>query len=241
MIREFSLKAGNGRFTPNDLIELPRPDAGKANVAGDLVLVSVSKYSFAEKINHKSIFIASLESAVEPVEIPLAHGGETFWLDDRTIGHVVTDDESKTAGIYTISILVTNDPCLNVTSNPPVLLGKFPTASPSNFRYVAKAGVLVFSDNVYEDGDLNKVPENDDKWQDRGNTALVYDNTYERHWDTWTGPKRPSLFTVKLFKDVGKHWRFGDEFYNVLHGTGHVSRDWCFPFLAVDARSVHTR
>ena len=193
--------------------------------------------------NHKSIFIASVESAIEPVEIPLAHGGETFWLDDRTIGHVVTDDESKTAGIYAISILVTgtNDPLLNVTSDPPALLGKFPTASPSNFRYAAKAGVLVFSDNVYEDGDLNKVPENDDKWQDRGNTALVYDDTYERHWDTWTGPKRPSLFTVKLFKDAGKHWRFGGEFYNVLHGTGHVSRDWSFPFLAVDARSVHTR
>jgi hypothetical protein len=50
MIREFSLKAGNGRFTPKDLIELPRPDAGKANVAGDLVLVSVSKYSFADKM-----------------------------------------------------------------------------------------------------------------------------------------------------------------------------------------------
>jgi len=48
MISEFSLKAGNGRFTPKDLIELPRPDAGKANVAGDLVLVSVSKYSFAD-------------------------------------------------------------------------------------------------------------------------------------------------------------------------------------------------
>jgi len=171
--------------------------------------------------NHKSIFIASVESAAEPVEIPLAHGGETFWLDDRTIGHVVTDDESKTAGIYAISILVTstNDPRLNVTSDPPVLLGNFPMTSPSNFRYAAEAGVLVFSDDVYEDGDLNKVPENDDKWQDHGNTALVYDDTYERHWDTWTGPNRPSLFTAELFKDAGKHWRFGDEFYNVLHGT----------------------
>jgi len=48
MIREFSLKVGKGRFTPKDLIELPRPDAGKANVVGDLVLVSVSKYSFAD-------------------------------------------------------------------------------------------------------------------------------------------------------------------------------------------------
>jgi hypothetical protein len=48
-IREFSFKAGNDRLTPKDLIELPRPDVGKANPAGDLVLASVSKYSFADK------------------------------------------------------------------------------------------------------------------------------------------------------------------------------------------------
>jgi hypothetical protein len=164
-------------------------------------------------------------SAIEPVEFPLATGGEAFWLDDRTIGYVVADadEENKAASIYTISILFT-DETLDLTSDPPgVLLGKFPTASPSSFRYAAKAGVLVFSDNVHEDGDLTKAPENDDNWQDRGHTALVYDDTYERHWDTWTGPKRPSLFTVKLFKDAEKHWHFGDKFYNVLNGTGHVS------------------
>jgi len=48
-IREFSFKAGNDRFTPQNLIELPRPDVGKANAAGDLVLASVSEYSFADK------------------------------------------------------------------------------------------------------------------------------------------------------------------------------------------------
>jgi hypothetical protein len=111
-----------------------------------------------------------------------------------------------------------------------VLLGKFPTASPSCFRYAAKAGVLVFADNVYEDGDLTKVPENDHQWQERGTTALVYDDAYERHWDTWTGPKRPSLFTVKLFKDAEGSWHFGDSFINVLHGTGHVRRNDFLPF-----------
>jgi len=47
--REFSFKAGHDRFTPKDLIELPRLNVGKANAAGDLVLASVSKYSFADK------------------------------------------------------------------------------------------------------------------------------------------------------------------------------------------------
>ena len=47
-IREFELKTGKDRFSPKDLIELHRPSAGNANAAGDLVLASVSKYSFEE-------------------------------------------------------------------------------------------------------------------------------------------------------------------------------------------------
>ncbi|KAI0269780.1 alpha/beta-hydrolase [Gloeopeniophorella convolvens] len=218
--REFRLRTGTDRFTPKDLIELSRPGAGAANADGDLVLVAVSKYSFAEKKNRKSIFIAPLESSVQPLEVPLANGGEAFWLDSRTVGHVVADDDSKVSNLYAISVEFTTEN-LNVTPEPPVLLGKFPTASPSSFRYAAKAGVLVFADNVYEDGDLTKVRENDKEWQERGNTALVYDETYERHWDTWTAPKRPSLFTVKLFKGPNDKWHFGDKFFNVLNGTGH--------------------
>jgi hypothetical protein len=41
--------------------------------------------------------------------------------------------------------------------------------------------MLVFSDNVYADGDMTKVPENDERWQGRSHTALhtalVYDDT----------------------------------------------------------------
>jgi hypothetical protein len=175
--------------------------------------------------NHKSIIVASLESALEPIEYPLANGGEAFWLDDRTVGYVAEDEKSKTAGLYSISIHHSTNESLALTFDAPpggVLLGKFPTASPNSFRYAAKGGYLVFSDNVYEDGELTNVPENDKKWQNRGNSAFVYDEPYERHWDTWTGPKRPSLFTVKLYKDAEKGWLFGDKFYNVLNGTGHV-------------------
>lgn len=162
-----------------------------------------------------------LESTAQPVEVPLAHGGEAFWLDGRTIGHVVAEgDDPEAANLYAISVRFTGV-SLEATADPPVLLGKFPTTSPSSFRYAAKAGLLVFSDNVYEDGDLTKVPENDRQWNERGNTALVYDDTYERHWDTWVGPKRPSLFTVKLSKDAENKWHFGDQFTNVLYGTRH--------------------
>jgi hypothetical protein len=46
---EFKLEEGSDVFAPRDLIQLARPGAGVANAEGDLVLVSVSKYSFEDK------------------------------------------------------------------------------------------------------------------------------------------------------------------------------------------------
>lgn len=192
--------------------------------------------------NYKYISIAPLESAAQPVEVSLAHGGEAFWLDGRTIGLVVSegDDDGKVASLFAISVRFSGG-SLDATADPPVLLGQFPTASPSSFRYAAKAGLLVFSDNVYEDGELTKVPENDRLWDERGDTALIYDDTYERHWDTWTGPKRASLFTVKLSKDAEDKWHFGNQFTNVLHGTRHVGRERVLSFLYAHDQAAHTR
>jgi hypothetical protein len=193
--------------------------------------------------NYKSISIASLESTDQPVEVPLTHGGETFWLDERTIGLVVSGGnggDSKVARLFAVSVRFTGG-SLNAAADPPLLLGQFPTASPSNFRYAAKAGLLVFSEYVYEDGELIKVLENDRQWDERGNTALVYDDTYERHWDTWTVPKRSSLFTVQLSKDAEDKWHFGDQFTNVLYGTGHVGRERALFVLYAHDQAAHAR
>ena len=46
---QFSFKEGLEVFSPKDLVELPRPGAGIANPPGDLVFVSVSKYSLRDK------------------------------------------------------------------------------------------------------------------------------------------------------------------------------------------------
>jgi hypothetical protein len=46
---EFAFKEGADRFTPKDLVQLPRPGQGVPNTDGDLVLVQVAEYSFEEK------------------------------------------------------------------------------------------------------------------------------------------------------------------------------------------------
>jgi hypothetical protein len=46
----FTLREGQGVFSPKDLVELGRPGAGVANHAGDLVLVSYSQFSFKDNV-----------------------------------------------------------------------------------------------------------------------------------------------------------------------------------------------
>ncbi|KAI0670984.1 alpha/beta-hydrolase [Trametes maxima] len=217
---DFVFEEGANVFSPKDLVQLPRVGGGVANEAGDLVFVPVSEYSFKNKKNSKSIHVAAVESTILPLDIPLANGGEAFWLDSRTLAHAVAED--KVIALYAISLKVdTDSPSIATFPDSPVFIGKFPTETASNFRYSAKAGILVFSDLVHEDGDLKKAKENDEAWENRGDTAFVYDETFERHWDTWVGPKRASLFSVKLAKQPAGKWTLGDEFVNLLKGTGH--------------------
>ena len=68
------------------------------------------------------------------------------------------------------------------------------------------------------------MKEQDDVWENRGTSALVYDTTYERHWDTWVGPKKLSLFTVRLYKNPDHNWVLGEDFVNALNDTTHVRR-----------------
>ncbi len=133
--------------------------------------------------NHKSIFLVPIESTDQPLEIPLANGGEAFWLDTRTVGNVVDEGEGKdkVKALYAINLRFEPDSKPIVTAFTPTLIGEFPTSSATNFRYTGRSGYLVFSDYVFPDGDLKTAKEQDEAWENRGNTAYVYDETFERH------------------------------------------------------------
>ncbi|KAF7796251.1 hypothetical protein EIP86_007425 [Pleurotus ostreatoroseus] len=237
---DFSFKEGPDIFSPLDLVQLARPGTGVANSAGDLLIVPVSKYSLEDKKNHKSIFVAPIESTVQPLEIPLANGGDAFWLDARTIAHAVDEGEGqdKIKALYAISVKYETQGTGETLSLPksPILIGKFPTSTAGNFVVNNKEDLLIFSDYVFADGDLKAAKKHDEDWANRGDTAYVYDDTFERQWDTWVGPKRSSLFAVSLKKGPEEKWILGDEYINLLKGTGHTTP--VEPFGGLDDFSV---
>ncbi|KAF8158405.1 Alpha/Beta hydrolase protein [Crassisporium funariophilum] len=220
---EFAFKESKEIFSPKDLVQLGRPGQALANAAGDLALVPFSKFSFDGKKNEKSVFVISLESDAKPIQPPLEKGGDTFWLTARTFAHAVAGDEETEIYSYDVNIdAATSDKDAKPFSSP-VLVGKIPTKSASNFRYNAESGTFVFSASVYPDGNLTTVKEQDKQWEERGNSAFVYDTTYVRHWDVWQGKKGPQLFSIKLSPGEAGALQFNGDFKSPLQGTGHYS------------------
>ncbi|KAF8964345.1 Alpha/Beta hydrolase protein [Flammula alnicola] len=222
---QFAFKEGADIFAPKDLIELGRPGTAVANAGGNLALVSFSKFSFEDKKNKKSVFVVSLESDGKAVQIPLEKAGESFWISQNTFAQVVEGDENSE--IYAFDVALDNlggesdEDSASYTSQG--LIATIPSKTASNFRYNPDTGNLVFSAYVYPDGNLSTVAEQDKQWEERGNTALVYDETYERHWDTWTGQKGAQLFSVQLTRGQDGQWKSNDDFKSPLQGTKHYS------------------
>ena len=174
--------------------------------------------------NSTSVYIIPIESTVSPLEIPLPNGGDTFWLDGYTVGHVVANsDKTKGHDIFAIDVKFTSEGICSNALESPVHVGSFPPGVvPRNFRHAKAAGRLVFSAYVHDDGDISTVKQQDEVFEKRGNTALVYDEMYERHWDKWTDLKRSTLFSVSLAKDQESSWKLGNDYLSPLKGTKHV-------------------
>ncbi|KAG2028627.1 hypothetical protein BDR03DRAFT_1019557, partial [Suillus americanus] len=208
---DFTLSEGANALSPQDMLTLPRPGAPLPNDIGDLAIVPISTYSFQDRKSHKSLSVVALGDG-RTYDIPLPDGGDAFWLDSRTIAHIVTKDDTQS--LYTIPISTSP-----LSSDLSSHVGSFPITTASAFRYNPSAQRLVFSAYVYPDGLVETVKEQDKAYENRGNSGLVYDETFERQWDTWVGPKSKALVGVSLAK-VGVKWVLGETYVNVLKGTG---------------------
>jgi len=126
--------------------------------------------------------------------------------------------------IYAVSLEYKTKPeytSWSVDSSSPYLIGIFPEGSgPYGFKFNGE--VLVFVSKVYADYDLKTIKEQDEAWDNRGTTAMVYDSLFVRHWDTYRGPKSQKLFSVALTKGVDGKWALGTDYYTPLKGTKHV-------------------
>ncbi|KAG8944016.1 hypothetical protein FRC04_002405, partial [Tulasnella sp. 424] len=201
---------------------MPRPGSGVANPDGELVIVPVSQYSFETKKTNKTIYISPLDSTVNPIEFPLVNGGKAFWLDSRTLAHVVNENIFAVTLDYNATAFAAGSSSFVRVPRAPYLMGSFPIGSgPTNFKFTGSKKVHA---SPNQKDDLQHIL--DEKWENRGNSALVYDELFVRHWDEYATDKKTRLFSVELnWKDdsLGGTWTLGTDYFKVLEHTEHYT------------------
>ena len=203
-------------LTPTLLVEAPRPGSLAVNPAGTEAVVGVAYPSSKSGESKKVLYCVPLsrktpwDKSIHVKE--LLHGADAaIFLDDDTLAFA--DGQNVCQYPLTGSPSTSCDPVVSVRTPP------------EHIRFVRTskvAGTLVFAATVYDDGDLDKVPEHDASEQAKSwALGMVYDATMVRHWDRWLNPfKRKQLFAVDIRKNATtQQWRVDGHIRNLMKGT----------------------
>ena len=205
-------------FTPADLVELPRLSSSVPSPTGEHLLSSVSVSG-----KGSTLYLSSLNSSRSSSDpIAVAEGASSFvWLSPSSFSYVDKD--------LRLQLVTLQDRSAShfVSLSSPTTLVTFPTAV-GDLKYHSDSYTLAFTADVWPDGNLATVAEQDKAYTDRGNEGLVYDSLYVRHWDTWRGKKSSQIFLVDLKKAEGK-----EEGYSANAGfhapiSEHATTRTCF-------------
>ncbi|KAI8348009.1 Alpha/Beta hydrolase protein [Choanephora cucurbitarum] len=205
------------KFTPADLIQLPRPGVPVTSPSGALAVYAQSAYNITEAKTTRNLFLLDIErNSVE--ELTKASfdtsDSDPFFLDDDHIAFIHHDEELKedVDQLYVID--------LNNRNNGPYRLSDFPI-SVGDVKYNANEKLLAFSAAVYpEDGTLEGTLKKDKEIKaTKKDTALAYDELMVRHWDRYVPEKKNNIFVVHLSID-NKKYKIKGEPINLLKNTG---------------------
>ncbi|KAL9110235.1 MAG: hypothetical protein Q9227_005142 [Pyrenula ochraceoflavens] len=196
------------KFTPELLIEAPRPTPLVPNATGKLAFYTTSSYSIEDDKETQKIYIRDLAAGKtfllsdhpDIKELQWLERNKLLWL--RSIGGGKTQvwtgradpDETRYAVDCTIDV-----PIWNVKVK---VFNK-------DFVYLAFCA-LVDSDGGLFNAETAPKPSS---------TAREFDSIRTRFWDTWYSKERPSLWYMCLVKSNGSYQIAGNTAHNVLKGT----------------------
>ena len=188
----FAVQTAQDVFTPHDLVNLPRLSSSHPSSDGRHLLSSVSTNGHGS-----TLYLSSLDKS-SPWKEPIAvtEGASSFvWISETTFAYVGKDRTLRTMTVKQSSNVL--------TLSTPTTLATLPTEI-GDLKYHADTHTFAFTAEVWADGDLTTVAEQDRAYADRGDEGLVYDSLYVRHWDTWRGKKSSQIFFFELLKSHGK-------------------------------------
>lgn len=181
----FEVRGGPSIFTPHDLVHLPRLSTSLPSPDGLHLLSSVSEQTGS------TLYLSSLEPNSSSDPIPVVQGASSFlWLSASSFTYL----DTKTNSLLVVKVV---SPTI---ISPPKTLVTFPVPV-GDLTYHSDSKTLAFTAEVWSDGALSTVVEQDEAYEKRGNEGQVFDSLFVRHWDTWRGPKSSQIFLLQLQKD----------------------------------------
>ncbi|KAI9480368.1 MAG: Alpha/Beta hydrolase protein [Benjaminiella poitrasii] len=203
------------KFTPSDLVQLPRPTAPTTSPNGALAVYVQSAYNISEAKSIRNLYLLNIkENRVEELTKPSLDTADSdpFFLDDSHIAYFHHD--AKSEGIDQLYVIDLDD-----RQKSSYRLTDFPIPF-GNVKYNVKHKLLAFSASVYnDDSTLEDTFEKDKQLKEsKKDTALVFDELMVRHWDDYVKEKKNNIFVVRLtFND--KKYQIDEKPINLLKET----------------------
>ncbi|KAI0244794.1 Dipeptidyl-peptidase 5 [Massospora cicadina] len=209
-------------FTADELVSWPRPSklTLSPNRTQGLYFTTTYDIETCKTTTRAYVLRFSLEVGSEPttydistlfstLDSVLTSPPASVWLDSRTLAFVYNHQ------LWSLPMPDDLQDILRYPSvaRPPILvspLGGLHDVGDLNFH--AETGTLIFSARVVQQG----------RRKGFGDSALVYDKLFVRHWDTFIDPAaRRQLFYVgvKGSRRPDQGWHFASEPVNLMRGT----------------------
>ncbi|KAK5990897.1 putative dipeptidyl-peptidase 5 [Cladobotryum mycophilum] len=195
------------KFTPEVLLSAPRRSPGVPNPTGELVLYTVSSYSFETHSKTSQIRVLNVKEGTSHLVSEDLSASDPVWIGEKEIvfikglenggsalvaQHVLNKNESNTVHRFNGSI---SNPKTKQLSSDKVALCVVALTTPKGEIYNPAAEPKSLS------------------------TAKIYSSLFVRHWDAWSTENQNSLWYGQLEKKDGK-WGLGNSaLTNLLAGT----------------------
>ncbi|KAI5466794.1 Alpha/Beta hydrolase protein [Mariannaea sp. PMI_226] len=199
------------RFTPEALLSAPRRSAGVPNSTGELVLYTVSSYSFDSQSKSSQIRVLDIRDNSSYLISEDTSAGEPIWISETEVAFIKAGDNGGSMllsrNVYDKSSSSHMIHCFAGTiSNP-----KVKTLDNGDVAFVCSA-LTTPEGEMYWPAAVSKSQS----------SAKIYTSLFVRHWDAWSTRNENSLWYGLIVKRDGEWTLEHSGLTNLLAGT-HLS------------------